>query len=626
MIKIDRRKGDRHKLPQIDRHLNEQRSRSGRHQPRCWSTEFAAVDGEGWTDRAGHHQYVLLGSNDAHIYNPDGLDWQTCFDFLISLSQSGRTLVAFAFGYDFTMMVKHLNEHHLTRLWKEHETWLSGGDGLRYHVQYYPSKRYQISRWAGSTQTGSCLVYDVFGFFQSSFVKALEAHHIGTGLELRRIRTMKERRGSFSQKTLKSIQSYNRLECKLLVELMTKIQADVKAAGLRLSGWHGAGAVARSLLDVYHVKEHLPIIEDRELQDAILRAYFGGRIELIQPGYFPQAYGHDLRSAYPWAATQCLDFSRGEWRRRDSAYTLCRVRWKIDKHLPLAPFPFRRDRRIHWANGGEGWYWHPEVIAAQLLYGDRIEVIDWYSFFPTSDVKPFSFLADVYEQRQAWKREGNDAQKILKLGMNAIYGKMAQASFQRQKPAYQSYVYAGLITSYTRGRVLSLAAQNPKSIIAFATDGVFSTSPLKCDTRDEMGLWETSQANNFYILQSGLYCTDALQHTRGFRPSEINWQSLKQGVKQNALGYHQSLNVRRFVGLAGGASRGAWAEIGEWLESQREVSGRTAKLEWRGYLMNLDFTGEGLSDRYVPKGGDVLADARESEDYWEQLEQPDPLV
>jgi hypothetical protein len=184
----------------------------------------------------------------------------------------------------------------------------------------------------------------------------------------------------------------------------------------------------------------------------------------------------------------------GQWRRssgyiRDApTLTVYRVRWDF-AHAALYPFFFRsHDASIFYPQRGEGWYWAPEVDAAReairsgALRG-RCTVLDAWSWEPVDpDARPFGFIASLYAQRQQWKRDKIGAEKVLKLGINSLYGKTAQHVGGRDgaPPRYHQLEYAGWITSYTRAALFRAAIPTlaRRSAIMLSTDAIYSLEPL----------------------------------------------------------------------------------------------------------------------------------------------------
>jgi len=120
-------------------------------------------------------------------------------------------------------------------------------------------------------------------------------------------------------------------------------------------------------------------------------------------------------------------------------------------------------------------------------------------------VRPFSILKDLYAKRRAIKDrieaqnkeidrlnkersargeaelpyEYDIMEKVLKLILNSVYGKLAQYVGSADKvPKCASPYYAAAITAYCRRRLLEAALIDPRAIVFFATDGIMATRPL----------------------------------------------------------------------------------------------------------------------------------------------------
>jgi len=146
---------------------------------------------------------------------------------------------------------------------------------------------------------------------------------------------------------------------------------------------------------------------------------------------------------------------------------------------------------------------------------------------------PFQFVPEVYRQRRLFKQQGNAAQMILKLGLNSLYGKLAQQIGYRKddKPAYQQIEWAGWITSATRASLYRVAMQHPDSVVMFATDGLFSTEPHKVDQGSELGQWEVQEHEAAIVAQSGVYWykdanSEWVAKYRGFDPGSLSWETV----------------------------------------------------------------------------------------------------
>lgn len=506
---------------------------------------FIAIDGEGFTRLRKHYYSMLSSSENDTIENwSDGLSTELCFRFLHNYAGRGF-VVGFYTTYDVNMMLKDLDLASLRKLWDSGECHWN-----EWHIKWMPGKIFQLRK------DGKQIVwYDVFGFFQKSFVKALLDWKIEVP---QAIIDGKDKRKNFSKKDREEIKFYNLKECELLVQLMNKLRDAAIEAGYVPSSWHGAGALANVILKSNKVdKEN---VFEETMRGKFLEAYYGGRNQVCLQGEFDKAYAHDINSAYPYALT-LLPTTHGQWRKvlpaySNNPYTLYRVQWKTPNKEFLNPFPFRFKGAIFWPNKGEGWYWQPEVEVATECYSKYIKILEAWEFAPENEIKPFAFINDIFNTRRRFLASGNDAQIILKLGMNSCYGKVAQSIGNKGKaPAYQNYFWAGYITSYTRAMVLRLALKDKASVISFATDGVMSATKLtEHNITKQLGGWSVEDIENLFVLQPGVYSYDGSNHkqtikSRGFSYRSVDYNKLKEVWREHGTLGDYRYTETRFIGL-----------------------------------------------------------------------------
>jgi len=473
-------------------------------------------------------------------------------------------------------------------------------------------------------------VNEVFGFFQTSFVKALTAWGFAPPTE---IATMKQARGTFTAADLRRVTDYCLHECRLLVELMDALRAACDRAGITPKQWIGAGSIATALLgrqdmDCHHVYD-LDLAEDQVVQDAVLGAYFGGRVELLRQGVFNAVSSADIRSAYPAAATSLPSLQGASlvWRRRfvsPPAHGIWRCRWNLPKlDTRIAPFPVRRKHSIFYPLAGEGFYHSIEVQAA-LDAGHDIRVIEgWLLWETTSAARPFDWIRQVYAERRRLKAAGHAAEKVVKLGLNSIYGKLAQGCGYNARPRWQSYFWAGYVTAATRAKMLTLAAACADPLM-ISTDGVFSGAALAGLGRGNgLGSWERGSLERLFTAQPGVYqgvgAEGEIFKSRGFFAAEVDYDELRQGFELEGSDYVHTYDSTRFIGLGAALARREFGVWRQWkrerrkllLHPERKVIGESGRLyPYRGRLE---------SEPYQPKVS--LLDAR-AVDYMQGMEQP----
>ena len=505
------------------------------------SRPILAWDGEGWNYNGRHVYGYLANSDGMELYDIRGLSTQDCLDFFLSAGK-GKLNVIFSGSYDFTLILNDVPPDVIKEMLTSNE--LSGSVEWNGYVMSYVPRKYFRVRRAGE-KTG-VTIWDVFGFYQSSFVDALEKW-LGDCPEVDLIAEGKSKRQKFDgEDDLRYIRQYNGAELRALVKLVRQLLVSLHECGLTITRYEGAGAIAAAMLRKHKVKERAFLLPDGRRVKSPLEmlvpqncAYFGGRIEAIQYGHAcRKVYHYDINSAYPAALVTLPNLARGKWvhvKNPDISklpeFSLFYVKWDVGAYTRICPFPYRSTLdggMILYPSKGQGWIWYPEVWQAFNHKKDywRIEIPEAWAFYPDdwSD-HPYEFIREYYERRRNLVNESrrtgipNGAEKVIKLGLNSLYGKTAQRVGARD---YQSIPYAGYITSYTRATLYAAAMQAPDDIIALATDGIFSLVPLRLHVTEEkyLGTWDYTEHDDMILVQSGFYAVrngdDWSLYSRGF--------------------------------------------------------------------------------------------------------------
>lgn len=529
------------------------------------SGQFIAVDGEGVSEgklstypasatenafqAMPHYMILLAASTGAEISCKSArLSLAACITFLLDLSTDNphSILVCYGGSYDVNQMLLY----NLSR--RALEAISQGGNAIfvindkAYKIQYRARKCLQIWRFPTSKirqeevspgkyrdekAEASCTLWDVIGFFQGSFESTMSKWLGETHPDFLFIQSMKSQRAFFNRLMLDEMKRYNQAECSALVAIMNKLRSAVQSLNLTLNRWDGAGAVAAAMNKLHNVKlykgETPPAVFE-----AARRAFSGGHIEVCQIGTFNRPiYHYDENSAYPHHLLSLPSLVSGQWEHGDTfdpppGFTLVRVKYAFKSNLPFYPLFFRtQDGCILYPQHGEGWYWHSEFSVARefaMRFGaDQFDVVEWFHFIPGSNDKPFAFIEQYYEQRRlmdAKIKAGNlqeqdqwmlGAEKVIKLGLNSLYGKTAQqvGGKNGKAPPYFQLEWAGWVTAGCRSDIMLAAMQSPESIISFATDGIFSTKPLSLDCPKDkiLGKWEFKRHSGLVVAMPGVY-------------------------------------------------------------------------------------------------------------------------
>lgn len=531
--------------------------------------QFIAWDGEG-ENINGHHRLILLANSKQDLIvdkNRNGsFTWEDWLPFLARYKHSIN--IWYSFGYDVNMIFKDLPEDKKIRLFQEGKRTEIG----EYKVKYIPRKILTITK---KRQTFTH--YDVFGFFQTSFLNTMRSWNIDIP-EI--IEQGKELRSDFTKQNLDFIVKYNDAECAKLVEICVKLKQYIEKAKIpALRSWHGAGAIASRLLDSWGFANHktniIPTPQLTTLFQARKYAYFGGRSELFFRGIHERPiYQYDINSAYPNACRFVPSLLDKEWIHynkddihllQKDDFALIHVKWKLPLNTRVGPLPFRlQDNTIIFPSNGEGWYHNVEVQAA-LEKKYQLELCEAWVL-----ERPYDFFLRDHIEGMAAKRLELKKKKDLgnipiKLGLNALYGKIAQKPIKYEGfvkyGKYTDLFLSGFITAHTRAKILS--ALNYKDVVMIATDGIFSLSPLDVACTDQLGDWEYTEHKAGNFLLSGIYALQSLEgkwklKTRGYTNMDYN-QFLEIHNKQVTQEEVRFLE-RRFISIKLALRSNKWQE------------------------------------------------------------------
>lgn len=447
--------------------------------------------------------YVLLAnSKGGRIISEQGLRTTLILDYLLQTKQQypRSIFVGFSINYDINQWLKDVPEDYL---WILHDT-----NKVRignYFIKWLPRKMFTVRH---GHQT--CTIYDVFGYFQSSFLDACRKYLGKDDPDLSIIERGKDARDLFTFSEMDDfIIPYNDTELKMLVKMMNILRDDFHGANIFPGQWYGPGAVANMVLKKRNIESCMNKKLPEEILDASQTAYAGGRFEHFGLGrHQGTVYEYDIHSAYPAAATHLPDLSGGTWETVESYEPGSFGVYYIDylsprgygDNRPQPLFCRSHDGRISYPRQVQGWYWSPEaaLCADYVRYG--------YVYRPWTTQRPFSFIKEMYDQRRLLKFQGSSTERALKLILNSIYGKLAQQiGGKNGPPVWHQLEWAGYITSYTRAKIYEAILKDPEAIIAAETDAVFSIRPLDLPLTDELGDWEKKEFKEIVYLQSGFY-------------------------------------------------------------------------------------------------------------------------
>lgn len=549
---------------------------------------FIAVDGEGTTINDEHLYTLLAASDGSKIVDTNGLDTIACLDYLIQLKLDNpdHYFVSFYFSYDVNMILRDYPRASIIELCNTNKcTVRSHEHKASYSVTYIPTKFVKITKYSHSEEgkkvVATIKIFDTFGFFQGSFLKAIDLYKIASPDELAFIDRMKQKRSDFTPEDDKIVDEYNQLECALLVRLMERLDTCLRNIDLKLNSWLGAGAIAAKLMNNYDIKSHLQQPVKTHVIPA-MSAYFGGRIQALQLGEFSGVHAYDVVSAYPSvienlpSLTNMKQYTTLDYE-PENPYVIYHIKWKLPPDTLIAPFPFRApDGGIHYPLEGEGYYWSCEVETALKYYPCSIKIIMAYGFLMATDLKPFAFVRELFEARKVYKANNDHTQLVIKLGLNSLYGKTAQTvGFENTAPPFQSFIWAGLITATVRASLYNAVMEAPGDVIAFATDGIYSLGELPTLAIGEnLGEWEHTKYDTMFIAKPGFYQlmkgNKETSTTRGFRRSTINFNHLKAVWNSHGISGKITVQDTHFLGMK--QTKGNPAKWRRWIVTPRTLN------------------------------------------------------
>jgi hypothetical protein len=576
------------------------------HHSRAIDLPIVAIDSEGYTDpKDKKHKLDLVAAagadwTDYKDTQSDKLTPQEIFEFLLSLPEKHGKALYFIYSgsYDATMWMKWLDQfaifrwrkkgicrwkHYLIKFVQRREFILYDKLSLQTQLITRGKHKGEYRKW----YSRQIHIYDVFGFFQMSFVKALEDWKVTDQITIDRIANMKGQRGNFSEVEKAKILAYCLEECQLLVKLGDVFRKACIEADIKPHHWYGAGALASTLMRQYGVKNHISEPPE-EINRYIKRAYFGGRTEISYQGRLPHGgWQYDINSAYPTAMLELPSLIEGSWKSTlNSAtdydkypYSIWHVKWNCHGKL-WGPFPWRhKDGRIFYPDTGEGFYHKIEIDAALKLYPDcEFEIMDGIAFESTGNTRPFSFIAERAAYRLKLKMDGEPAHKPLKLGLNSLYGKTAQTI--GKNPPYQCFFWAGFTTATTRAKLLDAIRCCNGYIYSVATDGLISSVEIdELSVGVNLGQWEKTKIIEGLLIRPGVYkwLDDRGKYhygTRGFQRDELLWETIEEHWDKGYVEVPIEYDVTRFIGITQALARGEkWRDyLGEWIEQTRSLS------------------------------------------------------
>lgn len=479
---------------------------------------------------------TLCLSDGNHIEFKNGeMDFEKIVNFFRPYMQQNVLFFAWNLGFDAMILLKNLGDK--IKDLKESDFKLSEGS---FNVFYIPKKALSI----GDKKKHTVKFYDISSLFNKQPLDSVAKKYLGKQKEY----TGKYQDKQFpndvlkDEKETKLIIDYCILDAKLTQQL-TEFWLDkfYKSFGVYPKKFHSAGTIAMQYLHTKLEKWSSFFTAPYEVQKLAYKSYFGGRFEVLKRGTFKNVFHYDINSAYPYVMSILPDFTDGEWidvkEEKDvnfDYFGFYEIEVKVNEKV-IAPFLFRPDEKLSiFMPKGEfkTFTTSSELKVALEKYDVELLSVKGVYFIPNKKGKnQFNeIIENMYQERLNQKDEGQ--KHVYKIIINSIYGKTAQT-----KPVptnFFSPVVTSSITGMCRAMLLEAVANNKNDVIAFATDGIFSTKPLKVPVTPNkkiLGEWSFEFHRDFTIFMSGIYSFNYYDH----KTRQWNRQTRSRGFKIRCL-------------------------------------------------------------------------------------------
>lgn len=479
--------------------------------------DFLAFDTETYASN-GDLMTLCLSTGDHIQFEKGKTDFSDIIKFFKPYFQRKVAIFAWNLGFDATILLKSLGKEIVDFKKSDYEMYYD-----HYKLKYIPKKSLSIS----DGHRHSVTFYDIASLFGKMKLDDAGKKFIGES---------KEYHGKYQDKKFpddilkdpiesEEVIKYCIQDAKLTQKLSYYwIENFYKAFQIYPKRYHSAGTIA-----IQYLKTKLPywnsfFVIPYNVQELAFLCYFGGRFEVLKRGTFINVFHYDINSAYPDAMAILPDFSDGHWvyvknlNQFDVKILKYAGFFEIDVKVNeefISPFLYRPIAKSNiYAPTGRfiTFTTNHELKIALKSYDIELKSLKGWYFIPNSS-KQWAFnkiIKEMYRQRMNQKDEGQKS--VYRIIINSVYGKTAQ--IKPEPTSFFSPVVCSFITGKCRAMLLDAVKNNKNDVISFATDGIFSETPLKLPISKEkkLGEWSFEFHRDFTIFMSGVYSFNYFDH------------------------------------------------------------------------------------------------------------------
>ena len=520
--------------------------RQNRYRPKIkWSLPVLAFDTETLTNG---DIFLLADSLGCYVWRPT---LRQCLDFLYKRTHHQKLNFFYNLEFDIRGIIKFLYESEQKKLVTDGKVLVKLPIGGRHYPVNYTVRYCKDRMYVVKNEKKTVAFFDLAQFYRPlSLDRASQIF----------LKQRKEKIESYDftlstiEKRKDEIIKYCLKDCILASKLGTLIKKRYEKLDIYEKVYISPAFLTEKYFNQYcYVPKTLSLIKTKWRGESspveyAYNSYKGGWIEIQKRGHFNHLYRYDLNSAYPHVMRNLVDPTLGQWTfSKDwlpgSTYAFVKVQVHID---PLRNEPFSNNVYLSpisylFISKGTNLRYYPvgewttfltknEYLFVRDYLGVRnqglIKLTDgWFFFADPFSPRPLRKRIDLlYQKKNELKPLIKDNPKILieynsiKLLLNSLYGKFIQRTEVKKLDLtgniyidhartgnFFNPIWAAVITSEVRLKIIKSLAQKDYSCAAITTDGILTTKPLDLDFGSRLGQWSEEPGGEAVIVLPGAY-------------------------------------------------------------------------------------------------------------------------